>query len=103
MFVNQSGITALTSVPLTLERVRWTQAPPAPGWTSLASPYVWKEWVVAGRESGEFVAFRLSDGQPEWSGQLSGAIAGIAGDERSLYLGTVKGTVYGYPLPVAAR
>ena len=103
VFVTHSGVTALKSVPLTLEAVRWTQVPAAPGWTSLASPYVWKEWVVAGKESGEFVALRLIDGQPAWRGQLSGAIAGISGDETSLYLGTVKGTVYSYPLPGVAR
>jgi outer membrane protein assembly factor BamB len=103
VFVNERGSTTLKSVPLTLEAVGWTQGAPGPGWSSFAWPHVWRSWVAVGRDTGEFAALRLADGEPEWHGKVAGTIAGIGGDETSLYLGTTGGTLYRYPLPGVTR
>ena len=100
VFANESGNMTLKSLPLTLDRVRWTQTAPRPGWSSFAWPYVWHDYVVVGRESGQFFGLRLTTGEPEWEGKVKGSIAGIGGDESSLYLGTSNGTLCGYALPV---
>lgn len=102
-FVNEGGTTALASISIAPFAFRWKQATASPGWTSYSWPYVWKHWVIVGRETGEFTALRLEDGQPEWAGRVSGRIAGIGGDETALYLGTTRGTVYSYPVPEEAR
>ncbi len=100
VFANESGNMTLKSLPLTLDRVRWTQTAPRPGWSSFAWPYVWHDYVVVGRESGQFFGLRLTSGEAAWEGKVKGPIAGIGGDESSLYLGTSNGTLYGYALPV---
>jgi outer membrane protein assembly factor BamB len=100
VFANESGNMTLKSLPLTLDRVRWTQTAPRPGWSSFAWPYVWKDHVVVGRDTGQFFGLRLTNGEPEWEGKVKGPIAGIGGDETALYLGTSTGTLYGYALPV---
>ena len=103
VFVNERGSSTLKSLPLTLEAVGWTRGAPGPGWSSFAWPYVWRNWVAVGRNTGEFAALRLADGQPEWHGRVAGTIAGIGGDEASLYLGTTGGTLYRYALPGVTR
>jgi outer membrane protein assembly factor BamB len=99
VFANESGNITLKSLPLTLDRVRWTQTAPRPGWSSFSLPYVWKDYVVVGRETGQFFGLRLTSGEAAWEGKVKGPIAGIGGDESSLYLGTSNGTLYGYALP----
>jgi len=103
VFVHESGVMTLQSVPLALDAVRWMQGAPRPGWSSFAWPYVWKDWVIVGRETGEFVALRLADGQAAWQGKVTGTVSGIGGDETSLYLGTTRGTLIGYALPAMMR
>jgi outer membrane protein assembly factor BamB len=99
VFADESGTVTLKSLPLTLDRVRWTQSAPRPGWSSFAWPYVWKDYVVVGRETGQFVGLRLTSGEQAWEDKVKGPIAGIGGDESRLYLGTSNGTLYGYALP----
>lgn len=103
VFVIEADTATLKSVALSLKAVRWTHGAPPSGWSSFALPYVWKGWVFAGKETGEIVALRLADGQPEWSGKVKGRIAGIGGDETSLFLGTTAGMLYAYPLSVGSR
>lgn len=59
--------------------------------------------VVVGTSEGEFRPLRLADGKSEWGGQVKGQVAGIGGDESSLFIGTVNGTLYSYALPATAR
>jgi hypothetical protein len=103
VFANEDGVTTLKSIASTLGAVNWTRSAPGPGWTFFGAPYVWKGWVVVGRGTGDFVALRLADGRPEWQGKVTGQVAGIGGDEASLYLGTTGGALYAYPLPACAR
>jgi outer membrane protein assembly factor BamB len=50
--------------------------------------------VVAGTESGEVLAFKLSDGTPVWKLKLEGEIKGLGATGNVLYVGTLQGRVY---------
>lgn len=103
VFANKDGVTTLKSMASTLEAVNWTRAAPGPGWTSIGAPYVWKDWVVVGRGAGVCLALRFADGRPDWQRKVRGQVAGVGGDEASLYLGTIVGALYVYPLLACAR
>jgi len=51
---------------------------------------------MAGGERGEITAFRPNDGTVVWSDRLGGVVRGIGTDNKELYVGTVKGTIYAY-------
>jgi outer membrane protein assembly factor BamB len=88
----------LVSYDATLARVQWSQRLPG-GW-SASRPYLQPGRVLGGGGRGDLVAFRLSDGVPQWSDRLAGVIRGIAQEGRRLYVGTLGGTVYAYePAP----
>ncbi len=103
VFANVDGVTTLMSLPLNLKSVDWARSAPGEGWSSFAWPHVWERWVVAGTATGRFFGVRLADGQLDWEGKITGAVAGIAGDETAVYLGTSNGILYCYPLPAAAE
>jgi hypothetical protein len=96
-FVNQTGGLAIQSVPLTLDRVAWSTSAPGPGWTSFALPYVWREWVVAGQESGEIAPGAL-DGGRDWEGKVIKHRRYRRG--RNWLTRHHERTLYRYPLPL---
>ena len=86
----------LVCLDSSLKTVRWSKAASAP-WSS-SKPYAWKHAVLAGNESGELFAYRISDGSLLWSEKFEGVIRGIGQSEDALYVGTIKGRVYAYKL-----
>ncbi len=92
--ITHLGEKTLASLPKSLEKPRWTQESAKP-WSS-SQPYVWRGTTIVGTEEGEVVAFRLSDGSRVWANKFTGPIGGIGGDDKILYIGTRRGTVYAY-------
>ena len=88
------GARKLLSVDLALKNIRWQQT--ATGSWSVTRPHLWRDAVLAGNENGEVVAFRLQDGERQWTKKLSGTIRTISDDQGVLYVGTVEGTVYAW-------
>lgn len=74
--------------------VRWRKKPPEPGAWNTARPAVWHGWVLAGTELGEVRAFRLEDGAERWACRLDGEVRVFGGLDETLYVGTIKGTLY---------
>ena len=92
---------ALACLDPSLKGLRWSQKPQAPPSWSSTRPYLWKETVVAGNEQGEVFAFRVTDGQLQWSEKFEGLIRGIGTSPEALYVGTLKGMVYAWAPPSA--
>jgi outer membrane protein assembly factor BamB len=88
------GERAIAAVEGTLRRVTWTQKSAVP-WSS-ARPYVWKDTVLAGNDRGELFGFRATDGSAVWSENFEGTIRGIGSDAETLYVGTLKGTLFAW-------
>ena len=86
------GAEALACLDPTLKTVRWSQKS-ASGW-SLTRPYVWRDRVLAGNESGEVIAFRITDGTRQETYSLKGTIRSIGGVDDTFYIGTLNGTIY---------
>lgn len=88
------GAESLACIDLGLTKIRWGQ-PAAAGW-SLTRAHLWRQDVLAGNESGEVIAYRLTDGAREWSHKLKGVIRSIGGTDEVLYIGTLSGMVYAF-------
>jgi outer membrane protein assembly factor BamB len=84
----------LLSLDPSLKGVRWERS--GGNWTR---PRAWRQSVLVGNATGELVAFRLSDGEPEWSHKLKGIITSIGSTGGLLYIGTQEGTIYAFRPP----
>jgi outer membrane protein assembly factor BamB len=94
------GERAIACYSRSLDRLRWTRTGPKP-WSS-SRPYIWNEMALSGDETGELFAFRLIDGEIVWSESLGETIRGIGTSSEALYVGTLKGLVFGRPWPQPA-
>jgi eukaryotic-like serine/threonine-protein kinase len=92
--ISHVGDKGLISLPMSLDKPRWTQESAKP-WSS-SQPYLWQGTAIVGTEDGEVDAFRLSDGLRQWSHKFTGPIGGIGGDQNVLYIGTRNGMLYAY-------
>lgn len=79
-----------------LTKLRWQQKS-SPDWAS-ERPHGWDGLVVAGNCRGEAVAFRASDGAPQWKLNLQGCIRSIGSFEKRLFVGGQEGMVYAFEL-----
>jgi len=75
-----------------LMSIRWKQKS-SPDWAS-ERPLLWKGLAVAGNCRGEVVAFRASDGMPQWKYKVEGCIRSIGSDDNVLFVGVQEGSVY---------
>lgn len=91
------GESTLACHARTLERPLWTRVGEKP-WTS-SRPYVWDDLALAGNDLGQVFAFRLADGEIDWSETFGGTIRGIGTSAEGLYVGTLKGEIHarGWP------
>jgi outer membrane protein assembly factor BamB len=87
------GNEILASLDLSLKKMRWS-AQASKEWTS-ARPYPWRGSVLAG-DRRELVELRSSDGAREWSYQFPETVRGIGTSDEVLYVGTLKGPIFGY-------
>lgn len=87
----------LRSYDAALSRERWTRTIDG-GWTS-ARPRFWRGRLVAGGRRGALTALRPRDGGHIWAAALQGAVRGIGFDNRRLYVGTLRGTLFAYEPP----
>jgi len=92
--ITHVGDRTLASLPKSLGKPRWTQESAKP-WSS-SQPHLWRGTTIVGTEDGEIVAFRLADGSRAWANKFTGPIGGIGSDDKVLYIGTRRGTVYAY-------
>jgi len=96
LFINSlggdGGAQELVCLDQALTKVRWSQ--PAPKSWSLTTAKVWRSNVLTGTESGEVIAFRLTDGAMQWTEKLNGVIRSIGSSDKALYIGTLDGTLY---------
>jgi outer membrane protein assembly factor BamB len=83
----------LVSLDLSLERVRWRQAP-SKSWSTARRFFPWRQMVVVGTASGDVVGYCAADGTKAWSQTLGGTIRAIGGAEDTLYVGTVEGSLH---------
>lgn len=67
-------------------------------WTS-REPVAWNGLVITGNCYGDIVAFRASNGAPQWKGHVDGCIKTISHDDSTLYLAMQEGTIYAYQPP----
>ncbi len=87
----------LACVDPSLDTVRWRQMVDTT-WSSYR-PLVRNDIVIAGTESGEVAAFKLSDGSPVWKHDLEGQIKGLSASGDMVYVGTLQGRVYALRIP----
>lgn len=80
-----------------LEKVLWKHD--LASTLSTAKPVVWRGSVLVGDESGEFRALDPGDGQLRWSAHFPKMVRGIGVSDRTLYLGTLQGTLYAWSPP----
>jgi outer membrane protein assembly factor BamB len=64
-------------------------------WTS-GEPEPWNGTIIAGNCQGNIVAYRDSNGLPQWKSQVDGCIKGFTHDDSTLYCTTGDGAVYAY-------
>jgi outer membrane protein assembly factor BamB len=65
-------------------------------------PFLVNEDVIVADESGQLLAFRLSDGVPQWKlkfPEVKGPITIIASDKQHIYVGTQGGTLFAFDSP----
>ncbi|MFY9571737.1 MAG: PQQ-binding-like beta-propeller repeat protein, partial [Blastocatellia bacterium] len=84
----------LSSLDLSLGGIRWRQK--TNGKWRTPRLHIWGDAVLAGNELGEVYAFRISDGDKQWSHDFEGIIRSIGNSQRVLYVGTRQGKVYAY-------
>lgn len=75
-----------------LKTVRWTQklSPES----ASERPHVSRGLVISGNCRGELLAFRLSDGAPQWKVALKGCLRSVGDADDLLFAGAQEGTVY---------
>jgi outer membrane protein assembly factor BamB len=95
------GEDTLGCVSRDLEKVIWDYTPP--GKLSSARPYVWRDFVILGDESGQVLALSLDDGSPRWNVQLEGTVRGIGFAGDAVYAGTLKGLIFARGVPAGNR
>ena len=86
----------LVSLNPDLTKLRWQQKS-SPDWVS-ERPHAWEGLILAGNCRGEAVAFRASDGAPQWKLNLKGCIRSIGSSEKRVFVGVQEGTIYAYEL-----
>jgi outer membrane protein assembly factor BamB len=86
----------IISVDLKLSGLRWKRKA-SPEWAS-ERPHIWNDSVVTGNCRGEMAAFRITDGEPQWSVNLTGCIRSIGSSGNMLFAGVQEGIVYAYEL-----
>jgi outer membrane protein assembly factor BamB len=91
------GKGALISFSDEFYSVRWSRTANAQ-WSSI-EPEPWGSTVIAGNCSGDFVAYRLSNGEPRWNGHVAGCITGFTHDATTLFLTVHEGALYSYRPP----
>jgi len=95
--VTPRGICVITEKSLMLvdpklERVLWSVASKS-GWTS-PRPRLWYGSIIAGDRDGTLFAIDEATGATRWSRKIHDhAIRGIGSDEKTLYVGTIDGTL----------
>ena len=89
-----TGQGVLMSYSDEFDRVLWSRSS-AEGWSS-NQPEPWKGVLVAGNCRGDVVAYRISDGEPQWRTHVDGCIEGLAHDSGSLYIEVREGAIYTY-------
>lgn len=82
----------LLALDSSLSGVRWERT----GGDWNRRPRLWRQSVLVGSSSGELVAFRLPDGEREWSHRFKGIITSIGSSDELLYVGTEEGTIYAF-------
>lgn len=88
------GERSIACVDLAGSRVRWERT--FLDRNSSSRPYLWRGSVLAGTVRGQLLAFRASDGLPQWSHSFTGVIRGIGHGERDLFVGTQAGMLFAY-------
>ena len=86
----------VVSLTRDLTKLRWQQKS-SPDWAS-ERPHAKDGLILAGNCRGEAVAFRASDGAPQWKLNLKGCIRSIGSSEKRVFVGVQEGTVYAYEL-----
>jgi len=74
--------------------VQWSRTADA-RWSSIA-PEPWGATVIAGNCEGDFVAYRVANGEPRWKGHVDGCITGFTHDASTLFLAVHEGALYSY-------
>lgn len=74
--------------------VQWSRTADA-RWSSIA-PEPWGATVIAGNCNGDFVAYRVANGEPRWKGRVQGCITGFTHDASTLFLAVREGALYAY-------
>jgi outer membrane protein assembly factor BamB len=89
----------LVSTDVNLSQIRWTRRSDR-AWSS-EWPRLWDGLLLAGNCRSDLVAFRISDGAPQWSDKLKGCLRSIGtdGESEQIYVGVQEGTVYAYSPP----
>lgn len=88
------GAATLVCLDKQLTKVQWSQSV-AEGW-SLTRAFLWRGNVLAGSETGDVIAYSLTDGVRQWSHRFKGVIRSIGGSDDALYIGTLSGMVYAF-------
>jgi len=87
------GLQSVLCLDANLEKLRWTKKA-AKEWTT-ARPYLWRDAVLLA-DHGTLFAFKLSDGSDVWAHDFANTVRGIGSEGNTLYVGTLKGTLYAY-------
>jgi len=83
-----------------LKNVKWRKET-AKEWTT-ARPYV-VSGVAMIADGPKLLGFKLTDGTEVWSQEFPGVVRGIGNDRALLYVGTLKGLLDAYPLPLTTK
>ena len=85
---------SLVSIDTDLKKIQW-QVESVNNW-SVTRPFIWQDSVLTGNERGEVRAYRLSDGNEDWSATFRGTVRSFGGAKDVIYIGMLSGTVYAY-------
>ena len=89
------GAETLLCLDRKLTKIEWSQTV-SEGW-SLTRACLWQGTVLSGSETGDVIAYNLSDGAKKWSHRFKGVIRSIGdGSDEILYVGTLNGMVYAF-------
>ena len=89
------GAETLVCLDPMLTKIEWSQTV-SEGW-SLTRACLWQGTVLSGSESGDVIAYNLSDGARTWSHRFKGVIRSIGcGSDGVLYIGTLSGMIYAF-------
>jgi eukaryotic-like serine/threonine-protein kinase len=91
------GEKSVAAADLGLEKILWKHE--LTSTLSTAKPVVWRGSVLVGDDNGEFRALDPGNGLARWSTHFPKMVRGVGVSERTLYLGTLQGTVYAWSPP----